>query len=725
VATFLATPSSANLRTAVTDETGTGSLVFADAPTITNANLVTPIISILDLDAMNITNSNISGSTITTSDITADEIADARGLLQNQRSPLAKAIRVALLASASVRAPQVLDDADIDMGTNNFSVVVQKRITTTRPTANEILYHKHDGTTGIIVTLLTTGIVRLTLNATTFDSTVALTSASNVEPVIIIPVTRETTTTAGSVTFVVDGVQLGTALVISARVEEIVNGTFDTDLTGWTLATGSGGSIAWSSGKMRVTRTGSTTSGYQAISMAAGETLFVSAAATFVSGVSTIDALIVLRNGVSTSSTVLAVSAEILNSASGTARMSYYSATAQTVYLHLQAYSADGVYDFDTVTSLDTYSVDNASNLYLLGTSTTTTEGAYYDGAIYNRALSVTECLAYCLRGPDVADVGGNQTATWTSNWGASVDGFVTITSTATVTANVDGVSDGTTSKDNCLRIDKNATGGLTGAAKTTGTLLPNMKNAWARLSVYIPAGQTYIDGFVITRSSTVSAATTIFDGTGINGQWVDVSGAVAPIGANTSNDRLYIYAKDGSSTTISSSASGELLYIADGTFGQAGITGHWPAFNAQTNTGQLADRSGNKNHMMLPASGATILGDRRPDVQLTWDNTWAATSELQYFPGVNQACYPTNFYFEGIILTPSATTTAGFTIGNGSDADYYATVSGPLTAGVPVFVPLTNRYSDGTNLKLTITPMATTTCTLSTTVFGRLLGGF
>ena len=37
VATFLATPSSANLRAAVTDETGTGSLVFATSPTITTA----------------------------------------------------------------------------------------------------------------------------------------------------------------------------------------------------------------------------------------------------------------------------------------------------------------------------------------------------------------------------------------------------------------------------------------------------------------------------------------------------------------------------------------------------------------------------------------------------------------------------------------------------------------------------------------------------------------
>ena len=41
VATFLGTPSSANLRSAVTDETGTGALVFADTPT-----LVTPVLGV-------------------------------------------------------------------------------------------------------------------------------------------------------------------------------------------------------------------------------------------------------------------------------------------------------------------------------------------------------------------------------------------------------------------------------------------------------------------------------------------------------------------------------------------------------------------------------------------------------------------------------------------------------------------------------------------------------
>jgi hypothetical protein len=48
VATFLATPSSANLRSAVTDETGTGALVFATTPT-----LVTPVLGVATATSVN------------------------------------------------------------------------------------------------------------------------------------------------------------------------------------------------------------------------------------------------------------------------------------------------------------------------------------------------------------------------------------------------------------------------------------------------------------------------------------------------------------------------------------------------------------------------------------------------------------------------------------------------------------------------------------------------
>ena len=69
VATFLGTPSSANLRTAVTDETGTGSLVFATSPTLVTPNLGTPSV----LVATNATGTAVgltAGSAITNANLT-------------------------------------------------------------------------------------------------------------------------------------------------------------------------------------------------------------------------------------------------------------------------------------------------------------------------------------------------------------------------------------------------------------------------------------------------------------------------------------------------------------------------------------------------------------------------------------------------------------------------------------------------------------------------------
>jgi hypothetical protein len=69
VATFLGTPSSSNLRAAVTDETGTGSLVFATSPTLVTPNLGTPSV----LVATNATGTAVgltAGSAITNANLT-------------------------------------------------------------------------------------------------------------------------------------------------------------------------------------------------------------------------------------------------------------------------------------------------------------------------------------------------------------------------------------------------------------------------------------------------------------------------------------------------------------------------------------------------------------------------------------------------------------------------------------------------------------------------------
>jgi hypothetical protein len=63
VATFLGTPSSANLRTALTDETGTGSAVFATSPT-----LVTPVLGVATATSINGTTIPTSATLVTTGD---------------------------------------------------------------------------------------------------------------------------------------------------------------------------------------------------------------------------------------------------------------------------------------------------------------------------------------------------------------------------------------------------------------------------------------------------------------------------------------------------------------------------------------------------------------------------------------------------------------------------------------------------------------------------------
>lgn len=68
VATFLATPSSANLIAAVTDETGSGLLVFATSPQLTTPLLGTPTSGVLS-NCTGYTDANLSTSDITTNDV--------------------------------------------------------------------------------------------------------------------------------------------------------------------------------------------------------------------------------------------------------------------------------------------------------------------------------------------------------------------------------------------------------------------------------------------------------------------------------------------------------------------------------------------------------------------------------------------------------------------------------------------------------------------------------
>ena len=70
IATFLATSSSANLASALTDETGTGSVVFSNTPT-----LVAPILGAATATSIGLAQGLHASATLTTSAVTADQVA--------------------------------------------------------------------------------------------------------------------------------------------------------------------------------------------------------------------------------------------------------------------------------------------------------------------------------------------------------------------------------------------------------------------------------------------------------------------------------------------------------------------------------------------------------------------------------------------------------------------------------------------------------------------------
>lgn len=119
VATWLATPSSANLASAVTDETGTGALVFANSPVFTTPNIGSATGSISGNAATVTTNANLTGpvtsagnaTTITPAAVTLAMMAN---LAQDQFvGRVTASTGVPETATITAAARTVLDDASV------------------------------------------------------------------------------------------------------------------------------------------------------------------------------------------------------------------------------------------------------------------------------------------------------------------------------------------------------------------------------------------------------------------------------------------------------------------------------------------------------------------------------------------------------------------------------------------------------------------------------------
>jgi hypothetical protein len=130
VATFLATPSSANLAAAVTDETGTGALVFATSPTLTTPALGTPSALVgtnITGTASGLTAGNVTTNANLTGDVTSvgNATAIAAGVIVDADINASAGIVDTKLATIST-ASKVSNSATTATSANTASAIVAR-----------------------------------------------------------------------------------------------------------------------------------------------------------------------------------------------------------------------------------------------------------------------------------------------------------------------------------------------------------------------------------------------------------------------------------------------------------------------------------------------------------------------------------------------------------------------------------------------------------------------
>ena len=513
-------------------------------------------------------------------------------------NPLSRAVQIRT-SSSSERGIQQLSSSRIDSASLPCGETVALALIDYTPSGIVKLSNKHNGSVGVIFELLTTGFLRLTLNATTYTSTVAVSVVDGDFTVFDWSYFIPAASSAGGIVFAVNGVQIGTTVSVTAGTPINTTNVANKFVLGTSSVSESAVFLYYKLWKSHRTP---------------AEIL-----STLVNGTQIADSA---RSGIGATLT-------------GSNKWSGIAAGADGK-LYCGPYDATDILIIDPVAGTATRSAMGAT---LTGSAKWNGIAAGADGKLYCAPFNATDILI-------IDPVAGTASR---SAMGATLTG----------TFKWNGIAAGADGKLYC-------------ATRSATDIL-------------------IIDPVAGTATRSAMGATL----TGSN-KWTSIAaGADGKLycGPYEATDILII------KNLIASSLSAE---------------------DCQSDTGQILDRA-NNNHALMPASGATVYPQNlRPEIR--GKNTWAATSELQYVSGVNQALYSASHYFEGIIVVPSAATTTGFTVGNGANASYYATVPGPLVAGDPIYIPLANRFSDGINRKLTITPMAAWTVSLNVTALGHVL---
>ncbi len=136
----------------------------------------------------------------------------------------------------------------------------------------------------------------------------------------------------------------------------------------------------------------------------------------------------------------------------------------------------------------------------------------------------------------------------YTSDFSAGLDSWTGTQGTAA--GNIDSIL----GRNDCLRLTVLGVGGATYLERTSA-FFGTTRNRTV-ISVYVPAAQTYVDGFRVYAGDN-STGTLIYDGASSNGAWVDVD-----VTKYISSTTIRVYAYIGTSATINALGVGSLMYV-------------------------------------------------------------------------------------------------------------------------------------------------------------------
>jgi hypothetical protein len=361
------------------------------------------------------------------------------------------------------------------------------------------------------------------------------------------------------------------------------------------------------------------------------------------------------------------------------------------------------------ITAAATASIDNSAPLFICAAGagpsvgTTRSKMDFCEFNLFNRALTAAEVLDLAINGPALSERGASQTPFYVSDFSAGVDGWSTSAGGA-VAGNVDGIG----GEDNWLEWTVGTASNHRATRSLPVPLLPGQKMEFT-ISTFKNADQAQFTRFSVrdqdgsSNTTTTSDAFSNFTDSITTETRVITNIGSAPITAIQLR-------------SVASLSAEQTVYIKGIRWKIIGLTSELLASNAQSNTGQIIDTSGNRNHALLPASGATIVGaNPARSRQVRSRHQWTATNELQYLSGVNQEVLPPSAAIEFIDIFSDASVSVN--IGNGTTATQYASAAS-LVAGWNR-VTLASAYSGTTTAtrKLTITPTSSATAILNVIV--------